>query len=95
MMVIVMMIMEELMMTSTITISRWDHNRYPFGKKKPWDDGDLARHPGPTDGRPDGRTDKAAYRDAKTHLKTLCHAPQLVKHQVITVIAIAIAIIIG
>ena len=67
--VMVMMMMEELTMTSTITISRWDHNRYPFKTKKPWYDGDFARRPGPTAGRTDGRTDKAAYRDARTHLK--------------------------
>ena len=37
--VMVMRMMEELMITSTITISLWDHNRYPFETKKLWDDG--------------------------------------------------------
>ena len=54
----------------------YDHNlcqgniRFPFEIQKPRNDEDLARHLGPTDRRMDGQTDRLAYRDAKTHLKT-------------------------
>ena len=70
------------MITSTITILSEGNNRLTYETKKLRNDEDLARRlrtDRPTDQRTDGRTDKPAYRDMRTHLKTM-----IVLHSCIT-----------
>ena len=45
-----------------------DDNKLAFKTKMPWNDEDLARHPGPTR-RPDRHIGLYSYRDARWHLK--------------------------
>ena len=59
------------MITSSITILCEGNNRLTYETKKPRNDEDLARRLGPTDRPTDRRTDKPAYRDARTHLKSI------------------------
>ena len=61
----VKMMTEMLMITSTVTFSYWDDDRFPYQTQKPRNDENIARHLGPTnrwtntwtDGRMDRQTD--------------------------------------
>ena len=55
-MMMVIMMIKELMTTSTIMVSYLDDKRFTYGIKKPWNDEDLAKRPGPTAGRTDRHT---------------------------------------
>ena len=69
MMMTVIVIEMVMIIASTIMIFLCHDNRFSYETKKQRDDENLARRPGWADGRTDGQTDTAAYRDAKTHLK--------------------------
>ena len=69
--IVMMMTEKKLMITSTITILCEGNKILTYETKKPRNDEDLARRLR----RTDGRTDKPAYKDARTHLKSKWRGP--------------------
>ena len=53
---------EKLIITSTITISRWYDNRIPHKTKKTWNDENLDRHLRPTNQPTNQLTDQSTDR---------------------------------